>query len=45
MLAYLVQHAQGLILFDTGIGSADPEVASPGGEWVDRRHRRGTEEA
>jgi glyoxylase-like metal-dependent hydrolase (beta-lactamase superfamily II) len=26
VLAYLVQHDQGLILFDTGIGSADPET-------------------
>ncbi|MGD3111166.1 N-acyl homoserine lactonase family protein [Streptomyces sp. YGL11-2] len=26
VLAYLVQHDQGLILFDTGIGDADPET-------------------
>ncbi|WP_046503330.1 N-acyl homoserine lactonase family protein [Streptomyces odonnellii] len=26
VLAYLVRHDQGLILFDTGIGSADPET-------------------
>ncbi|MFD5429475.1 N-acyl homoserine lactonase family protein [Streptomyces sp. NPDC127084] len=26
VLAYLVQHDQGLILFDTGIGNADPET-------------------
>lgn len=26
VLAYLVEHAQGLMLFDTGIGAADPET-------------------
>lgn len=28
VLAYLVRHDQGLILFDTGIGNADPETES-----------------
>ncbi|SDJ56795.1 Glyoxylase, beta-lactamase superfamily II [Nonomuraea maritima] len=40
MLAYLVKHAQGLILFDTGIGAANPET-----EAHYRPRRRALQEA
>ena len=29
VLAYLVRHGKGLLLFDTGIGTADPETETP----------------